>query len=461
MTKDKDHRHGKDSAAQKHCVIVLGMHRSGTSALTGALSLAGFDLGRDILPGDPSNPRGHFENEHIVRLNIRALSSLGVTWQDSFLAPPGELSDETLMARFLPELRALLEREFSFSRPLLIKDPRLCLLLPLYRRCLDEMDVQQAFVILTRDPREVIDSLARRNNLSPLRSELLWAYHVLASERFTRGTRRVFLAHEEFIAKPVHEIRKILHALPFTLTEADDLDARIRAFVEPGLANSGERIPPPLTDLSVEALYQLVKDSSGEERAELPLGMDQIADHLARTKYFTIPLNEEYRAEFMLIFSGGSVLREKVSVSRGIFIFSLQPDSDSEISFARLIPCNIDCVVHLKDAWYEKDGARFGLLPKVFSSAVVRSGDRFLFNRIPQYIGVKIGAAGVTRVGFEVSYEIIGERSSKQFVKSYLRGSVTGVRENTGIQAARGPRSGLVQLLRQPLQFVQRIFKAR
>ena len=46
------------------CVIVLGMHRSGTSLLTGSLEAAGLHLG-EVNNAARYNPKGNKENESI------------------------------------------------------------------------------------------------------------------------------------------------------------------------------------------------------------------------------------------------------------------------------------------------------------------------------------------------------------------------------------------------------------
>ena len=66
---------------------MLGMHRSGTSALAGALHLTGFDLGQNIMPPADENPKGFFENQHIVDLNDRILEELFTFWNETFFLP--------------------------------------------------------------------------------------------------------------------------------------------------------------------------------------------------------------------------------------------------------------------------------------------------------------------------------------------------------------------------------------
>ncbi len=63
-------------------IIVLGMHRSGTSALAGALALLGVDMGRSLLAPADDNVRGLWEHEELVRLHDRLLSAFESSWDD-------------------------------------------------------------------------------------------------------------------------------------------------------------------------------------------------------------------------------------------------------------------------------------------------------------------------------------------------------------------------------------------
>jgi hypothetical protein len=64
------------------CVIVLGMHRSGTSVLTGTLGLLGAALPTDLVEAAPSNPKGHFESRSVYNIHERLLAALGTAWYD-------------------------------------------------------------------------------------------------------------------------------------------------------------------------------------------------------------------------------------------------------------------------------------------------------------------------------------------------------------------------------------------
>jgi hypothetical protein len=50
-------------------VLILGMHRSGTYALSRALNLSGLRLPKDLLEPNQDNPMGFWELKNIVKTN--------------------------------------------------------------------------------------------------------------------------------------------------------------------------------------------------------------------------------------------------------------------------------------------------------------------------------------------------------------------------------------------------------
>jgi hypothetical protein len=70
------------AAGQRTCIVVLGMHRSGTSALTRVLSLLGAGLPKNVLGVSPSNETGHWEPERLVVFRDALLATLQSAWHD-------------------------------------------------------------------------------------------------------------------------------------------------------------------------------------------------------------------------------------------------------------------------------------------------------------------------------------------------------------------------------------------
>lgn len=99
-------------------IAVLGMHRSGTSCLTGLLADAGVWLG-DVSRLNSFNLKGNQERRAVNQLNERVLGDNGGGWA---APPPGQCNWNP---ERIAELRAILA-EYPTDRPWAIKDPRAC-----------------------------------------------------------------------------------------------------------------------------------------------------------------------------------------------------------------------------------------------------------------------------------------------------------------------------------------------
>ena len=178
--------------------LVLGMHRSGTSAATQFLALAGADLPQHVMPGDEHNQKGYFEPWKIALLNDQRLHAAGGAWDDIFGFPYNGLSPEAEAAWAL-RAQAIFDEEFGPARWPLLKDPRVTVLLPMWRRALTEMGLAARCVIPVRHPLAVAGSLARRNNFPVEKSLVLWSAYMLAAEAHTRDLPRAFVGYDALL----------------------------------------------------------------------------------------------------------------------------------------------------------------------------------------------------------------------------------------------------------------------
>src|SRR5436190_24368529 len=123
----------------KLCIIVAGMHRSGTSAITRLINLLGADIARDLLPGQQeNNPRGFWEATAVIEIHDRLLAALGSSYNDADSLPQNWIQSGAAHAAKL-ELTKEIEKEFSASLLFVVKDPRIGRLLPLWLSLLDEL----------------------------------------------------------------------------------------------------------------------------------------------------------------------------------------------------------------------------------------------------------------------------------------------------------------------------------
>src|SRR5580692_5095072 len=153
--------------------MVLGMHRSGTSALTRLLALRGATLPEDMIRPGVDNEIGFWEPRQIVAIHDEILQSAGSSWDDVAALPHAWFSSD-VASRFRQRLGVALDRTFGDAPLFALKDPRLCLLLPLWLSLLDERGIAPLPVISVRNPLEVAASLGRRDSFSESKSLLLW-----------------------------------------------------------------------------------------------------------------------------------------------------------------------------------------------------------------------------------------------------------------------------------------------
>ena len=184
----------------RRAIIVLGMHRSGTSALARTLNLCGVDLGSNLMPPGPEdNVKGFWEHMDIYQANEKLLQNLGSSWDDVRALPDRWWTSDFAEAYKL-EIISILERDFSNSPFWGVKDPRICRFLPLWHPILEQTDNKPFFLIIVRNPIEIVASLSKRDGFSKGKSCLLWLKHLIESEKGTRNSSRVFVTYEELLS---------------------------------------------------------------------------------------------------------------------------------------------------------------------------------------------------------------------------------------------------------------------
>jgi GT2 family glycosyltransferase len=183
----------------RKALLVLGMHRSGTSALTRVLSLLGADLPMRLMPPVANdNPRGFWEPERIARLHDEMLTAVDSSWDDVLPMPEQWHELSALRGRF-QQMLDLLQEEFGESGLFVLKDPRICRLIPMWNELLEQFGAEPRHVIMLRNPLEVAGSLHARNGFPVAKSLAIWLRHVLDAEWFTRGQVRTFVRYEDLL----------------------------------------------------------------------------------------------------------------------------------------------------------------------------------------------------------------------------------------------------------------------
>jgi hypothetical protein len=222
--------------ASSRAVLVLGMHRSGTSAIARGLQMLGVYLGNDFLGAKPDNPTGYWEDRNIYEINERLLAVLGLKWEDIALIDDARWHEpevEALVAEAVEYLRS-----HFLSHPLWgFKDPRTIRLLPFWQSVLRRLDVDESYLVVLRNPRSVASSLFQRQGMIPVTAHLLWLVYMVPNLGKIANRSFVVSDYDMVMAKPRRQLERIARCLELPLEETG-IEQFASAFLDPALRHS-------------------------------------------------------------------------------------------------------------------------------------------------------------------------------------------------------------------------------
>ena len=245
-------------------VFVIGMHRSGTSAVAASLQALGLDVGAPerLLAADAGNPAGYFELQDIGKLNDEILEWRGGRWD----CPPQPVEGWELdpdVHQYYRRAAGIVSARLTRNR-WVIKDPRITLLLPLWRRAVLD---RCAAVVIVRSPMEVAWSLALRNGLPILTGLSLWSEYNRAALAGLGGLPVHVCTYDDLVTDPGTTLAAIASSLETwnELPAGADVDAAA-ARVRPELRrNTWPRDTPDALEIpsEIERLAKFLTDQVG------------------------------------------------------------------------------------------------------------------------------------------------------------------------------------------------------
>lgn len=185
-------------------LVVLGMHRSGTSTVTRLLALAGAPLPRGAGRGrrvNPNNPEGFWEVPALSRCNEQVLRALGGDWSSPPPLPVGWPADPRL-ERVRPRADRLAQRHLR-ERGVVWKDPRLCLVLPFWAQYVPR---DAPVVLVLRNPLEVAASINARNGIDLGVGLALWEHYTRSAVALADGRPVFVVRYEQVLEDPVEVV---------------------------------------------------------------------------------------------------------------------------------------------------------------------------------------------------------------------------------------------------------------
>jgi hypothetical protein len=208
----------------KKIYTVLGMHRSGTSAIVRALKVFNISLGNNLMPPQEGvNDKGFWEDNDLNALNVEMLHSISTSWYS--LAPIEAEDIKSLKnSDYFERAVALIKSKLKKSRAFGLKDPRLSKLLPFWKEVLNAIRAEKYFIIVIRNPLSVAESLAKRDNFAYIHSYYLWLDHVLASLKYTRNEKAIVIDYDRLIDSPENELKRLANKFNLTINDNEMTD---------------------------------------------------------------------------------------------------------------------------------------------------------------------------------------------------------------------------------------------
>jgi hypothetical protein len=281
------------SAAQRRSIVmVLGMHRSGTSLCSHILSMLGVDMA-DVIGVDRGNDRGHWERWEIVEFHDRILALFNRGYFGPFHDFPLPVAwwADPRVVQIRREIVAFVEKRMSRT-PFGFKDPRTVRLMPLWHQIFIELKLAPKIVLCLRNPAQVARSLQARDGLAPGIGEHRWLVYMMDFFRFAGAHEFCVLEYERWFDEPRANLKKLtsLLGLEWQHSEAD-LELVLAEIIDPALRHDDadrRGAGQPL----VRSFYGLAARAADD--AEARAQIDDVASQLAGYEQLYKPFRQSF-----------------------------------------------------------------------------------------------------------------------------------------------------------------------
>ncbi|GGE46046.1 hypothetical protein GCM10011367_21070 [Marinicauda pacifica] len=253
--------------------IVLGMHRSGTSALTRSLEAFGLEQANDLLEANEFNRQGYFEARPVVELNDELLERQARHWADP---KPFDLPGIATVSDWAGQAAKVLRTLFALKRSPLVKDPRISRTLPVWTEAFATLGHTGKLVILCRNPLSVAASLYRRDGMGFAHALDLWFAYMMEAVRLSRGHDRALVHYETLVADPQGALERLGSALGLAIDgKAGDAAGAIVSADQHHRSDADRLFDHPTAGDHIKRLYAVLsEDGLGDEAAIETLWQD-------------------------------------------------------------------------------------------------------------------------------------------------------------------------------------------
>ncbi|MBB2206226.1 sulfotransferase family protein [Gluconacetobacter takamatsuzukensis] len=221
---------------KKQIIVVLGMHRSGTSAITYGLRAMGVSLGDHLLPAAADNGKGFWEDLDFIDLNTEMLAALGRDWR-SLQSVTDQDVDCLRASGYVSKSLQLLKEKTANVSAFGFKDPRTTKLLPFWKRIFEESPFDVKYILASRNPLSVVRSLGKRDDLPREVSYMLWLEYMMAALCNLGDAHAVLVDYDTLVSAPGQELKRVSDRLGLVL-DPQEVEKYCDGFIEKDLRHT-------------------------------------------------------------------------------------------------------------------------------------------------------------------------------------------------------------------------------
>ena len=227
--------------------LVIGCHRSGTSLITRCLSAMGLTLADDLIPAQPDNPKGFWEDAGVTAFNESLLNAFQCDWNSVNFAKLDNIRGQRVN-RWREKARVLIQDHYPADSNFVIKDPKFSLLIPFWQEVFDELEIDTRYLLTYRPPLSVAASLKARNGFSREKSVLIWlAYNHACLKSIPKASPVSVVSYDLFMQHPVDQCARIQRQLGIDNVDWPSISTFLNDFTDPSLRHHQTDGPVPLT----------------------------------------------------------------------------------------------------------------------------------------------------------------------------------------------------------------------
>lgn len=421
---------------KKSILVVLGMHRSGTSAITRGLQVMGVELGDRMMPSvEGDNAKGYWEDIDLNALNIEMLRAIDSDW--NHVAAIDSIALEILRKQgYFLRAAVLLRQKASNAKIFGFKDPRVAKLLPFWKEVFSHCQFDVSYVMAVRHPLSVVKSLAKRGGIEAEQSFLLWLGHVLTSLTNSVGDKRVLVDYDRMMQSPERELMRVAKCTGLEIDSAE-LQNYKNEFLDPGLRHTVYDLNdlllddtcPPIVREVYTALLDVASDKIKFDNIELHNKLMRWADEFDRLRSALLVIDRIFIQKNDATQTVAEREGQIASLNRVIASFN-QAVAERDGHIAGLNQSVADCdekIVNLNQVLADRD--RQIALLTLFKDDVISSTSwrvtrplRVLVRHLKQNRGVAalaVGLKGLLKKSCELCH-CVGQSSIKQESKTVL-----------------------------------------